>query len=282
MKYSIKFGICLDNFSVDFVRRKATFEDLVKMAAKMGYQGIEFTPAQMLPSYPEVLGRDIEQVKELLSKYNMEPFCWNIYLDTGAVTGRDLSENEIHKAVIQNLIYAKKTGFRVIKTSRAITAKIFQKLIPVCRDLDMKLAVEINATIATSEDCDKDSIQEFIRIINSEGEGHAGVILDLKSLSLPTTEIADLLKISFGIYIQPEMLQNNRDIHQNNRDIQQNKQDIFQRNQQFLKTAVEAGFSGYLLCRNGCKSSVRAKAQAEQFLKSCNSMIGHTNIEIEH
>ena len=275
MKHSMKFGICLDNFSDDFVRRKATLEDIVKVSAKLGYQGIEFTPAQMIPSYPEITDRDIEQLKDLLSKYHMEPFCWNIYLDTGAITGRDLSENEIHKAVMHNLIYAKKAGFPVIKTSRAITAKIFHKMIPLCRDLDMKLALEIDTTTSAAKECCKDDIQEFVRIIHSEGEGQTGVMLDQESLSLPTTNITELLKISFGIYIQPEMLQNNQDIHQDN-------QDIFQNNQHFLKSAVEAGFSGYLLCRNGCKSSRRAQVQAEQFLKNCNSIIGHTNMKIEH
>ena len=257
MKYSMKFGMCLDNFSEEFVKRKASLEDLVKMTAKLGYQGIEFTPAQMLPSYPEISDRDTRQVRELLSKHYLEPFCWNIYLDTGTITGRELTENEMHKAVMQNLIYAKKAGFRVIKTSSSITTKVFQKLIPLCRDLDMKLAVEIDMTDTKGSEAD---IGELLQMIRCEGEGQIGVMSDLEALSQCPVEIADLPAISFGIYIRPEAIAN----HEN-----------------FIKNAVWAGYSGYLICRNVNKVSRRARTQAEEFIKSCNSLLDHNKNEIE-
>lgn len=260
MKHRIKFGICLDNFSDDFVRKKATLEDLIKRIAKLGYQGIEFTPAQMLPSYPEISDQDIEQVRELLSKYHMEPFCWNIYLDLGAVSGRELSENEIHKAIMQNLIFAKRAGFSVIKTSRAITARIFQKMLPLCRDLDMKLAVELDETSTLSKECPTEEIEEFLSIIRKEGEGQEGVIAELEYLTLPTADKVDLMKLIFGINVRPELVLKNQDL---------------------ITSVVQTGFSGYLLCKSGTKTSPKAFSLAEQFLKNCNFIMEQTNHEIE-
>ncbi len=254
----MKLGLCMDNFSDDFVARRASFEELVQRAAKLGYRGIEFTPAQMLASYPQVSDGEIGLVREVLSKYHMEPFCWNIYLDTGAITGRELSENEIQKTMLQNLIYAKKAGFPLIKTSRDITPRIFQKMLTLCRDLDMKLAVEIENL--ETEDYGEGDVQEFIRVIQGEGEGRAGLMPELELLPLPAADTGGLWNMSFGIYIRPEAVLKNRDI---------------------IKGAAEAGYPGYLLCRSGRKASPDAQRQAEQFVKGCNRVLENNKKEIE-
>lgn len=254
MKHNIKLGICMDHFSDDFVSRKASLEELMRTSAKFGYQGVEFTPAQMIASYPDISDEDIDKIKGYLTKYHMEPFCWNNYLDTGMIPGRNLSENEIHKSVMQNLIYAKKAGFPLIKTTRAITSKIFRKMITLCRDLDMRLAIEIEA-----HDVKDGAFQEFIQIIDTYGEGYAGAMIDLGLLSMPTTDLKSLLKISFGIYMQPEQVRKKEEI---------------------IRQITDLGYRGYVLCRGECKYSSEAQTQAEQFIKSCNSVL-ENNYEIE-
>jgi len=248
----------MDNFSDDFIARRASFGELVQRAAKLGYRGIEFTPAQMLSSHPEVSDEEVGLVREVLGKYHMEPFCWNVYLDTGAITGRELSENEIQKTMMKNLIYAKKAGFSLIKTSRDITPGIFQKMLTLCRDLDMKLAVEIEDL--EPGDHDEGDVREFIRIIQGEGEGRAGLVLDMDLLMLPAADTGALWNMSFGIYIRPEVVLKNQDI---------------------IKGAAEAGYPGYLLCRNGRKASPDAQRQAEQFVKSCSRVLENNKKKIE-
>lgn len=245
MKHNGKLGIVLEHFSEDFVSRKATLEELIKLTARLGYHGLEFTPAQMVPSYPNVSDRDIEQIRELLLKYQLEPYCLNIYLDTGAVTGRELSENELYKAVLQNLIYGKKAGFQVIKTTKAITAGVLHKVLPLCRDLDMKLAIELEIT--DSLDWENAATQEFIRLIRGEGQGQAGVMLELEALSYLAVMAPDWTEFVCGIYTQPEALLLHQDL---------------------LKTVVASGYSNYLICRKERKVSFKAQTEAEQFLKN--------------
>jgi sugar phosphate isomerase/epimerase len=141
----IKLGVSLYSLSSLYNTRRLDFEGLLKTVKNMGYEGIEIVAAQMVPEYPNPSDEWLEGLKNLLKKYDLKLVCWSAYIDMGIRTDRDLSEEEIIQYTRNDLIYAKKAGAELVRTQHAITPEIFRKMVPFCKEIGMKLAIEMHS-----------------------------------------------------------------------------------------------------------------------------------------
>ncbi len=170
----IKLGLTLYSFSSEYINRKLSLEEILCKASEMGYTGIEVIPAQMCPTYPFVTDEWIDELKNLMEKYHLQPVCWSAYLDMGLVTGRELTEDEIIQYTVYDLIYAKKAGFPIVRSQYSITPEIFVKMIPVCKKLDMKLTIEMHHPHYPKHPL----WQQYVNICRNEGKGVLGIVPD--------------------------------------------------------------------------------------------------------
>lgn len=170
----IKLGLTLYSFSSEYINFRLSLEDILKKASGMGYKGIEVIPAQMCPTYPFVSDQWIEELKRLLVKYDLEPVCWSAYLDMGLATGRDLTKEEIIQFTLNDLIYAKKAGFPIVRSQFSITPEIFEEMIPYCKKLGVKLTIEMHHPHYPKHPL----WQEYVRICREKGEGWLGIVPD--------------------------------------------------------------------------------------------------------
>lgn len=170
----IKLGLTLYSFSSEYINKKMSLEDILREAKEMGYKGIEIIPAQMAPSYPYVSDEWIENLKALLKKYDLEPVCWSAYLDMGLASGRELTRDEIIQFTINDLIYAKKAGFPIVRTQYSITPDIFREMIPYCKKLGVMLTIEMHHPHHPNMPLWK----EYIDIMRNEGRGVLGLVPD--------------------------------------------------------------------------------------------------------
>ena len=72
-----------------------------------------------------------------------------------------------------------KAGFDLVRTQHAISPKIFRKMIKYCKDLDMKLAIEMHHPHHLRVPV----WQEYLEIMREEGEGYLGVVPDFLSFN---------------------------------------------------------------------------------------------------
>lgn len=170
----IKLGLTLYSFSSEYINFKLSLEDILRKASEMGYKGIEVIPAQMCPTYPYVTDEWIEELKGLLEKYNLEPVCWSAYLDMGLATGRDLTKEEIIQFTLNDLIYAKKAGFPIVRSQFSITPGIFAEMVPYCKKLGVKLTLEMHHPHYPKHPL----WQEYVKICREKGEGWLGIVPD--------------------------------------------------------------------------------------------------------
>ena len=170
----IKLGLTLYSFSSEYINFKLSLEDILRKAAEMGYTGIEIIPAQMCPTYPYVTDEWIEELKGLLAKYNLTPVCWSAYLDMGLATGRDLTREEIIQFTVNDMIYAKKAGFPIVRSQFSITPEIFSSMVPYCKKLGVKLTIELHHPHFPKHPL----WQEYIKICRTVGEGWLGIVPD--------------------------------------------------------------------------------------------------------
>lgn len=171
---NLKLSLTLYSFSSEYIHLKYDLEGLLKKANEMGYKGVEIIPAQMAPEYPYLSDKWLEDLEKLIRKYDLEPVCWSAYIDLGLTTGRNLTEEEIIQYTLNDLIYAKKAGFPLVRTQYSISPRTFVKMVPYCEKLGMKLAIEMHHPHYPRHEL----WQEYIRICREEGKGYLGIVPD--------------------------------------------------------------------------------------------------------
>ncbi len=175
MADKIRYGVTLYSYSNEYVNGILSFEEILRTVKAQGYTGIELVASQMVPGYPYPSDEWLAQLKALLEEIGLEPVCWSAYIDMGIRSDRDLTEDEIIQFTVNDLICAKKAGFPMVRTQHAISPKIFRKMIPFCKQLDMKLTIEMHHPHHPEVPVWK----ELIEIMRGEGKGVIGFVPDM-------------------------------------------------------------------------------------------------------
>ncbi len=209
----IKLGISLYSFSTEYIHEKLDLEGVVKKAADMGYKGVEIVAAQMVPEYPYPSDEWLSGFKGLLEKYDLEPVCWSAYIDMGIRSDRDLTEDEIIQYTVNDLIYAKKAGFPMVRTQHAISPEIFRRMIPFCKKLNMKLTIEMHHPHHPEVDVWK----EYFAIMRGEGKGILGFVPDFSIFQTMPHKLYLDQALSLGC--RPEKLAEIVEIHKTSKDM---------------------------------------------------------------
>ena len=213
MQNDIKYGITLYSFSTEYIHEKLDLEGIIKKASDMGYKGVEIIPAQMAPEYPYISDEWIDKLTGLLKTYELEPVCWSAYMDMGIRTDRDLTEEEIIQFAVNDLIYAKKAGFKMVRTQHAISPEIFKKMIPYCKDLDVQLIIEMHHP----HHPEVDVWQEYFKIMRNEGKGYLGYCVDFSIYQTMPHKLYLDQALSYGC--RPEKLDEIIELHKKGGDM---------------------------------------------------------------
>lgn len=144
MDKKIELGVSLYSLTSEFVKGKKDMEACLKSVAAMGFKGIEIVAAQMVPEYPNPSDKWLYEFANLLAKYSLTPVCYSAYIDYGMRTERDLNRDEIIQCTYNDMLYAKKAGFKMVRTQHSISPELLEAMVPACEQLDMKLTVEMH------------------------------------------------------------------------------------------------------------------------------------------
>lgn len=175
MSKDIKIGVSIYSFTYFYDLKLMDLEDLLRTAHEMGYEGVEIVVAQMAPEYPNISDEWIAHFRELLDKYQLHLVSWSAYIDMGLRPDRDLTDEEICEHTRRDLILAKKAGADLVRTQHAIKPKNFRAMLPFCKQLDMKLCIEMHAP----HHPDVPVWKEYLEIMaEPESQGYLGVVPD--------------------------------------------------------------------------------------------------------
>ena len=170
----IQLSASLYSLSSYFVKEIYNLEECMKSVKDYGFKGIEIVAAQMVPEYPYPSDKWLGEFKDLLEKYDLQPICWSAYIDFGIRSDRDLTEEEIIQFTVNDMIYAKKAGFDLVRTQHSISPKLYEKMIPYCEKFDMKLAIEMHHPHHPHVPV----WEEYIDLMKTKGNGYLGVVPD--------------------------------------------------------------------------------------------------------
>jgi len=158
-----------------FFDRSYNLEQCIKKAHELGFKGIEIVAAQMIENYPYPTQEWCQWFCEILKKYDMQPLSYSAYIDMGQNTGRDLTEEEIMQCTMNDIIYANRMGFSIVRTQHAISPKILRKLIPFAEKWNVSVGVELHAPHSWKTEV----WQEYAQLFKEEGSDYIGVVPDM-------------------------------------------------------------------------------------------------------
>lgn len=173
-KGKLKFGISLYSFADSFSDYRLDMEGMLRTAHEIGAQGISIVAAQHVPEYPYISDEWLYNFRDLMEKYKLEPVCWEGYLDVGMRSDRDLTTEEKLEFTRNDIIYAKKAGFKMMKTQHSISPELFKSMLPFCKRFDVKLSIELHAP----HNIHVPVWQEYLKIF-AQSDGYLGCVPDL-------------------------------------------------------------------------------------------------------
>ncbi len=171
----IDVSVSLYSFSMKFFDGSYDLEDCVRTASQLGFKGVEIVAAQMVENYPYPTEEWCARFRELLQKYRMQPVSYSAYIDMGQYTGRDLTEEEIIQCTLNDMMYANRLGFPIVRTQHAISPKILEKMIPYAKKWKVWLGVELHHP----HNCRVDVWRQYFDLFERVGSDYIGVVPDM-------------------------------------------------------------------------------------------------------
>ncbi len=235
----LKLSISLYSFTAPYTTGELDFEGVLKAAHDMGYTGIEIVAAQMVPDYPFPKKEWLERLVQLLQKYELHLVCWSAYIDMGIRSDRDLSRAEIIQYTRNDLFYAKQLGADLVRTQHAITPEIFAEMLPLCKQLGVKLTIEMHAP-------HHPRVPEWVEYLKimKESDGFLGVVPDFSIFQtnertpVPPAQVEELAPL---LACSPY-------IHGKYYYLPEEGSDPAIPYDKIIPEVVKSGFSGYLTC----------------------------------
>ncbi len=170
----LKIGACIYSYAKLFFEKEYDVAALVKEAKENGFTGITIVAAQFAENYPHIKDEWLYALKAAMEKYGMDAVSWEAYIDMGMRNDRDLTEEEILEFTRNDIVYAKKAGFRMVKTQQSISPQLFAKMLPFCKKMGVKLCIEIHFP----HNIHLLLWQEYLKIM-AESDGYLGIAPDM-------------------------------------------------------------------------------------------------------
>ncbi len=188
----IKLGIALYSYQEAFARRNLDLEGILTAAAGAGAEGIEVQGETVLRSFPFISDEFLYKWFYMLDNLELAPISFAHYADRSYF--KDLScylnDDELFENSVNYVKAANKLGCKIMRLSHTghngmfimnnepthepVNAKIFERLIPICEEYDVMMALEVHAP-GILEDGGND---DFLEIIERTGTKHAKLMLD--------------------------------------------------------------------------------------------------------
>jgi sugar phosphate isomerase/epimerase len=170
----IKRAVSLYSYQDEYVRGKLNLEGCIKEISELGVEGVEIISDQMLRNAPYVSDEDIEYFRYLCRKYQVEPVCNDIFINTNLYKNRTRTQKENLQQLKDEICLAHKLGIKLIRLVSATPADIIEDAIPLCEELDVAIAQEVHAGIGFEHPQTK----AFIEVMLKLKSPYCGLVVD--------------------------------------------------------------------------------------------------------
>ncbi len=175
----LKHSITLFGFGYHYMRGEYSLEDILRKTKSLGADGFEIVAPQMIEGHPSPNEYWMDSFIDLYKKYDLTPICYSIYVDNGKHKGRFLTEEERLTATVNEMEYAKRMGFSIVRSQDALLPETMEKLLPYAEELGVHLAIELHGPYAPSTPI----FQKYADLFERKNSEYLGVVMDYSAFS---------------------------------------------------------------------------------------------------
>lgn len=175
----VKHSITLYGFGNRYVSGEYSFEDILQKAKSLGGDGIEVVAPQMVPGHPNPDDNWIAYFKDSCEKYELDPVCYSVYIDSGKNKGRFLNETERMTCTINEMEVAKKLGFPIVRSQDALLPTTMEKVLPYAEELGIHLAIELHGPWAPTTPV----FEEYYNLFERKNSEYLGFVPDYSAFA---------------------------------------------------------------------------------------------------
>lgn len=184
----LKHSMTLYGLGGRYIRGECSVADILKVAKDIGVDGFEIVAPQMVEGHPNPSEYWMDSFIDTYQKYGLTPVCYSVYVDSGKHKGRFLNETERILATVNEMEYAKRMGFSVVRSQDALLPSTMEKLLPYAEELNLHLAVELHGPYSPSTPI----FQEYEALFERKNSPHLGIVMDYSAFtSGPTATVLD-------------------------------------------------------------------------------------------
>ena len=172
---SIKRAVSLYSYQHEYFQRTMDLEACIKAVSDLGATGVEIIPEQMMNEFPNLSDSFLDKWFGWMKKYNVEPTCYDAFLDTMLYKNRVLSDDECVEMMERDLRLASQLGCFVIRTLCTTPVRIIERSLPLAQKYNVKIGLEIHAPLRM----DSRWFEPYAKLIEREGHEWFGIIPDM-------------------------------------------------------------------------------------------------------
>ena len=174
--HGIKLGVTLYSLQDEYVWGKLSLEGCLAELQKMGAQGVEILGDQMVYNSPFPEESFYEKWHGWLEKYELEPVCDDIFINTTLYKNRRLTTKESIAALKAEIVHAHKMGFGIVRLVSETPNEIFMPCLDFAEEHDVKMVLEIHAG---SSGMEHPLTQGYIEIMTKANTPFMGLLFDM-------------------------------------------------------------------------------------------------------
>lgn len=177
MSCDIKRSISLYSYQDEFYDHKLDLEGCLRETAKTGATGVELLAEQMIQRFPLPIetGEFREKWFGWMKKYNLEPSCYDAFLENRIYDNRTLCLGEQIKMMERDLRLAHLLGFPVIRTLVSTPMDVIEGSLEYAEKVGVKIGLEVHAPFSLNSGW----AEGYLEMIRRTGTKYFGFIPDM-------------------------------------------------------------------------------------------------------
>ena len=173
----IKRSVSLYSYQDEYYDGILDLEGCLKETAKTGATGVELLAEQMIKRFPNPIEDEAFREKWFndLKKYQLEPSCYDAFLENRIYFNRTLSIGEQINMMKRDLRLASLLGFRVIRTLVSTPMEVIEGSLEYAERVNVKIGLEVHAPFSLNSDW----ADGYLEMIRRTGTKYFGFIPDM-------------------------------------------------------------------------------------------------------
>lgn len=170
----IKTCVSLYSLQNEYMTKRMSLEDIFAFLHENKVDGVEFLPDQMMHNAPHPSEESLKEWDRMCKQYQITPVIADVFLNTNLYHNRELTKKECVDLLIEEIKLAHRLGMKQIRLVSMTPAFVLEPLLPYCEKYDVRMGLEIHASLSFDKQKTKDYIKEMKRL-NSP---YIGLVID--------------------------------------------------------------------------------------------------------